>query len=129
MVGPKVIVALALFSTLAIVLSILSCVINTDKSIPANWTPMFVVATYAVAPFPIVILGKSQEGSQLAYWAYFTTGWLLAVSFGIPIILAHSSQIAIGNCFLSLASSSTFYGTVAGLSWWQARSSGDIYGF
>lgn len=124
---PQVIFVVAFLSTVAIVLSILACTINTSSEIPANWWPMFAVATYALAPFPVVILGKNEEASQLAYWAHFTTGWIVAVSFGIPCILTHSAVIAIGNCLISLASSLIFYGTIIGLAWWQASENADLY--
>ncbi len=116
--------------------------------------PMFTVATYALAPFPVVILGKvrsscvvrqdrradergvcvrvsgeqNEEASQLAYWSYFTTGWIVAVSFGLPCILTHSAVIAVGNCLISMASSFVFYGTIVALAWWQAVQAGDLYG-
>ena len=36
---------------------------------------MFVVATWALAPFPVIILSKGAEsGSMATYWAYFTSG-------------------------------------------------------
>lgn len=83
--------------------------------------PMFVVATYALAPFPIFVFGKNEDGGTATYWAYFTAGWILAASFGIPCILAHSSVIAVGNAFFSLFASLLVYGSVLGISWWQAR--------
>jgi hypothetical protein len=83
---------------------------------------MFVVATWALAPFPVIILSKGAEGGSMAtYWAYFTTGWIFAASFGIPTILARSSVIAVGNAVLSILASTTFYGTVTGVQWIQAR--------
>jgi hypothetical protein len=57
------------------------------------------------------------------YWAYFTTGWIFAASFGIPAILARSSAIGVGNALLSILASLTFYGTVTGWQWYQARQS------
>jgi len=101
--SPKLIVLGAALAGLAIVLSILACVIETDATIGPNWWPMFVVATYALAPFPVVVLGTQgdpESGTTATYWAYFTTGWIFAASFGIPTILAHSSVIAAWNCVM-----------------------------
>ena len=36
--------------------------------------------------------------NTLTYWSYFTSGWILTTSFGLPCILAHSNVIALGNC-------------------------------
>lgn len=51
-------------------------------------------------------------GNTLTYWSYFTSGWILTTSFGIPCILAHSNVIAIWNCselpFLSHPTSQMF---------------------
>jgi hypothetical protein len=85
---------------------------------------MFVVATWALAPFPVIILSKGADGGSMGtYWAYFTTGWIFAASFGIPAILARSSAIGVGNALLSILASLTFYGTVTGWQWYQARQS------
>mmetsp|Transcript_38565 Transcript_38565/g.121526 ORF Transcript_38565/g.121526 Transcript_38565/m.121526 type:complete len:129 (-) Transcript_38565:273-659(-) len=114
-------VVAAFLCTLAVVLSILACVITTDSGISANWWPMFVVATYAIAPFPLVLFSKGSDGGMATYWAFFTTGWITTASFGIPAILAHSKIIALGNCFLSIAASLVFYGSAVGVQWYQAR--------
>mmetsp|Transcript_17889 Transcript_17889/g.49555 ORF Transcript_17889/g.49555 Transcript_17889/m.49555 type:complete len:88 (+) Transcript_17889:205-468(+) len=75
---------------------------------------MFVPITYVTAPFPILLFGRPDsgfDGKMISYWSFFTTGWIITVSFGIPAILAHTGVIAPGNCGFSLAASVAFYGT------------------
>mmetsp|Transcript_17886 Transcript_17886/g.49551 ORF Transcript_17886/g.49551 Transcript_17886/m.49551 type:complete len:106 (+) Transcript_17886:205-522(+) len=93
---------------------------------------MFVPITYVTAPFPILLFGRvidlfcvfqlrfeqicfqpdsGFDGKMISYWSFFTTGWIITVSFGIPAILAHTGVIAPGNCGFSLAASVAFYGT------------------
>uniref|UniRef100_A0A7S0YNS5 Uncharacterized protein n=1 Tax=Hemiselmis tepida TaxID=464990 RepID=A0A7S0YNS5_9CRYP len=103
--------------SLTLMFSILACTIQTSDVLPANWWPMFVVGTYALSPFPIIIFGNvsgdfMDGGHTITYWAYFTTGWIVTISFGIPCILYHANVIAFGNCFFSLAASFTFYGMI-----------------
>merc|ERR1712205_206477 len=50
-------------SVLSVVFSILACVVNTSPDIGSNWWPMFVVATWALAPFPVIILSRAQTAA------------------------------------------------------------------
>mmetsp|Transcript_37145 Transcript_37145/g.91433 ORF Transcript_37145/g.91433 Transcript_37145/m.91433 type:complete len:129 (-) Transcript_37145:1077-1463(-) len=123
--NPREVLVVAGIVSMTLLFSILACAVTTSSEVPANWWPMFVVGTYAMCPFPIIIFGSASRdmdgGNTLTYWAYFTSGWIMTTSFGIPCILAHSNVIAIGNCMFSLIASFIFYGSILYVSIMAAR--------
>jgi hypothetical protein len=63
-----------------------ACTVTTDEVVGANWYPLVIVFTYAMAPVPVVLLGKSSTPPMWQHWAWFTTGWIAVSSFGIAVV-------------------------------------------
>ncbi|GBB99503.1 hypothetical protein RclHR1_03540022 [Rhizophagus clarus] len=86
-----------------------------------NWWPLFVVATYVLAPVPNFIFSKC--GSDDDYYGYdsgngykdfgrFLTAILIITGVCLPIVLAHSEVITIPAMIMSTGGGALVYSTI-----------------
>ncbi len=75
-----------------------ACTVKTDDEIGANWYPLVIVFSYAMAPVPVVLLSKAGTPPMWQHWAWFTTGWIAVSSFGIAVVYRVAGTIASGAC-------------------------------
>ncbi|CAG8433210.1 522_t:CDS:10 [Ambispora gerdemannii] len=86
------IIGLAFVLAVGFLLAILSCALNN------KWWPLFVVATFVIAPLPNWIFGGcsngddfySENSSSLKDFGQFLTGILIVTGFALPFTLAHA---------------------------------------
>ncbi|CAB4486380.1 unnamed protein product [Rhizophagus irregularis] len=85
-----------------------------------NWWPLFVVATYVLAPLPNFIFSRC--GSNDDYLDYnnngykdfgrFLTAILIVTGVCLPIVLAHSHVITIPAMIMSTGGGALVYSTI-----------------
>eukprot|EP00294_Goniomonas_avonlea_P017444 CAMPEP_0114568482 /NCGR_PEP_ID=MMETSP0114-20121206/16081_1 /TAXON_ID=31324 /ORGANISM="Goniomonas sp, Strain m" /LENGTH=134 /DNA_ID=CAMNT_0001755227 /DNA_START=40 /DNA_END=444 /DNA_ORIENTATION=- len=129
-INVREVVVLGILTSLGLLLTILACVLPTPGDIGPNWWPIFTVLSWILAPFPVLLLGGKGnfgEASQWMYWGYFTTGWLVAASFGIPAVLAHVQTIGMGNMAMTLAACVIVYGTGGLAAYFQSKTDDTDY--
>ncbi|CAO3572064.1 unnamed protein product [Mortierella alpina] len=85
-----------------------------------NWWPLFVVATYVLAPLPNAIFGRcagrddpmSDYQGGFADAGYFLTGLMIITGFCLPVVLAHAQVITVPAMVMSISGGLLIYGTI-----------------
>ncbi|CAI2187072.1 18296_t:CDS:2, partial [Funneliformis geosporum] len=84
-----------------------------------NWWPLFVVATYVLAPLPNYIFSKcsgsdeffSENDSNKKDFGQFLTAILLVTGVCLPIVLAHAEVITFAAMIMSIGGGALVYST------------------
>ncbi|KAG2176371.1 hypothetical protein INT43_005605, partial [Umbelopsis isabellina] len=110
------IIALAFVLAVGFLLVILSCALYH------NWWPLFVVATYVLAPVPNALCARCAGGDDLMSDYHsgvvdageFITGIFIVTGFCLPLVLAHSEvvSITIPAMIMSIIGGILVYGTI-----------------
>ncbi|RIA96216.1 vacuolar protein sorting 55 [Glomus cerebriforme] len=115
MAGLKSIIALAFVLACGFLLVILS------GALYQNWWPLFVVATYVLAPLPNFIFSKcgpnesiysENTGNGYKDFGQFLTAILIVTGVCLPIVLAHSNAITIPAMIMSIGGGALVYSTI-----------------
>ncbi|KAG0280070.1 Vacuolar protein sorting-associated protein 55 [Linnemannia gamsii] len=85
-----------------------------------NWWPLFVVATYVLAPLPNAVFGRyagrddmmSDYQGGIADAGYFLTGLMIITGFCLPVVLAHAGVITVPAMIMSISGGLLIYGTI-----------------
>ncbi|KAF9397712.1 Vacuolar protein sorting-associated protein 55 [Mortierella sp. AD011] len=99
-----------------------------------NWWPLFVVATYVLAPLPNAVFGRfagrddvmSDYQGGFADAGYFLTGLMIVTGFCLPVVLAHAGVITIPAMFMSISGGLLIYGTIVSYSRFFAEDGDDF---
>ncbi|KAI8594843.1 vacuolar protein sorting 55 [Dissophora ornata] len=120
------VIGLAFVLALGFLLVIMSCALY------GNWWPLFVVATYVLAPLPNAIFGRysnrdvmSDQETDLADAGYFLTALMIVTGFCLPVVLAHSGIITVPAMAMSISGGLLIYGTI--ITYSRAFSEDDDY--
>ncbi|KAF9562116.1 Vacuolar protein sorting-associated protein 55 [Mortierella alpina] len=108
------VIGLAFVLALGFLLVIMSCALY------GNWWPLFVVATYVLAPLPNAIFGRcagrddpmSDYQGGFADAGYFLTGLMIITGFCLPVVLAHAQVITVPAMVMSISGGLLIYGTI-----------------
>jgi len=112
--GLKTIILLSFVLAVGFLLIILSC------TLWANWLPLIVALTFAVAPLPNALfahcgsndLTAEDEGSGAIDFGRFITSLTVVTGFALPLILAHAQIIRPAACVMSIIGGALVYGTI-----------------
>ncbi|KJH50677.1 vacuolar protein sorting 55 [Dictyocaulus viviparus] len=99
--GVRAVAALAFAGVLGLTLLVLGCGLpmfgvlsRVSSSHFRNWSPMFVVAFYVLAPVPLMIARHFQQDmtgtSACVELALFITTAIVVSAFALPTVLAHA---------------------------------------
>ncbi|KAG0000325.1 Vacuolar protein sorting-associated protein 55 [Entomortierella chlamydospora] len=94
--------------------------LSLSLSSSSNWWPLFVVATYVLAPLPNAVFGRfagrddvmSDYQGGFADAGYFLTGLMIITGFCLPVVLAHAGVITVPAMFMSISGGLLIYGTI-----------------
>ncbi|KAK3844205.1 MAG: vacuolar protein sorting 55-domain-containing protein [Linnemannia gamsii] len=108
------VIGLSFVLALGFLLVIMSCALY------GNWWPLFVVATYVLAPLPNAVFGRyagrddmmSDYQGGIADAGYFLTGLMIITGFCLPIVLAHAGVITVPAMIMSISGGLLIYGTI-----------------
>ncbi|GAB5587554.1 Vacuolar protein sorting-associated protein 55 [Umbelopsis nana] len=86
----------------------------------SNWWPLFVVATYVLAPVPNALCARCAGGDDLMSDYHsgaidageFITGIFIVTGFCLPLVLAHAEVITIPAMVMSIIGGILVYGTI-----------------
>ncbi|KAI8992134.1 vacuolar protein sorting 55 [Mycotypha africana] len=116
MAGLRRIIALSFVLAIGFLLVILSCALYE------NWWPLFVVATYILAPLPNAIcsrfdhtydvLSMGNDNQGIVDAGQFITGIFIVTGFCLPSVLAHNEIITYPAMGMSIAGGLLVYGTI-----------------
>ncbi|KAI5838772.1 vacuolar protein sorting 55 [Morchella snyderi] len=113
MAGLKTIIALSFVLAIGFLLVILS------SALFGNYFPLFVVATYCIAPLPNAICSRwssedfiDNPGSGLQDLGRFLTGFFVVMGIALPAALAHSGIIQIPAMVMSIIGGLLIYATI-----------------
>ncbi|KAF3931389.1 hypothetical protein ABW19_dt0200782 [Dactylella cylindrospora] len=116
--GLKTIIALSFVLAIGFLLVILS------SALYSQYSPLFVVATYLLAPLPNAICNRyassynddfmdsGSTASGIIDFGRFLTGFLVLMGIALPAVLAHAGIIQIGAMIMSIAGGLLIYGTI-----------------
>ncbi|GBB92050.1 hypothetical protein RclHR1_19590006 [Rhizophagus clarus] len=93
-----------------------------------NWWPLFVVATFVLAPLPNYIFSKCASNDELSYFEQttnngfkdfgkFLTSILVVSGIALPIILAHVEVIEFSAMIMSVSGGFLVYFTILAYSY------------
>ncbi|OAQ30464.1 vacuolar protein sorting 55 [Linnemannia elongata AG-77] len=107
------VIGLSFVLALGFLLVIMSCALY------GNWWPLFVVATYVLAPLPNAVFGRyagrddvmSDYQGGIADAGYFLTGLMIITGFCLPVVLAHAGVITVPAMIMSISGGLLIYGT------------------
>ncbi|KAI8826987.1 vacuolar protein sorting 55 [Fimicolochytrium jonesii] len=121
MAGMKTIIGLASLLAAGILLTILSCALDS------NWLPILVPFIYLIAPLPNMLCQRiGSGGGRGDIWSdasehrgvletgYFITSFINVSGAGLPYVLAHANVITQQAMVLSIAGGLLVYGTILG---------------
>ncbi|XP_044757508.1 leptin receptor gene-related protein-like [Coccinella septempunctata] len=112
MAGIRTLVCLAFAGSIGMTFVILACALNTYSS----WWPFLVVIFYLISPMPTMIAKRFSDGSGFETScmenALFLTMGIVVSSFALPVVLARSSVIQWGACFLTMSGNVVAYLTL-----------------
>ncbi|PKC08936.1 vacuolar protein sorting 55 [Rhizophagus irregularis] len=122
MAGLKRIIGLSFILAWGFLLVILS------GALYQNWWPLFVVATFVLAPLPNFIFSKCASGDDLYYFneqsnngpkdfGKFLTSILVVSGIALPIILAHIEVIEFAAMLMSVSGGFLVYFTILAYSY------------
>jgi len=106
-------VALAFFGSVAILFVMLSCALPEYN----NYWPLFNLTFYIIAPLPLLISKRVNEGSSNSAGrelAFFFTTAIVVSAFALPITLANSGVILWGACAFNLVGTFVAFFTILG---------------
>lgn len=114
MAGLKTIIALSFVLAIGFLLVILS------SALFGNYFPLFVVATYCLAPLPNAICSRCSSpddfidnaGSGIQDLGRFLTGFFVVMGIALPAALAHSGIIQVPAMVMSIIGGLLIYGTI-----------------
>ncbi|EPS40678.1 hypothetical protein H072_5467 [Dactylellina haptotyla CBS 200.50] len=116
--GLKTIIALSFVLAIGFLLVILS------SALYSQYSPLFVVATYLLAPLPNAICGRyasaynddfmdsGSSASGILDLGRFLTGFLVLMGIALPAVLAHAGIIEYGAMIMSIIGGLLIYGTI-----------------
>ncbi|KAK1243850.1 hypothetical protein MKX08_001988 [Trichoderma sp. CBMAI-0020] len=112
--GLKTIIALSFVLAVGFLLVILSCALYKV------YYPLFVVATYVLAPLPNWICGRCANpddfvesgGAAILDVGRFFTGFFVVMGIALPAVLAHSDLIRVEAMIMSITGGLLIYGTI-----------------
>lgn len=104
-------------------LSIVFCseILSRRQALFNNWLPLFVVATFLMAPVPNAVCGKiagrsdymDDEATSAALdFGRFLTGFLLLSGLAVPVMLAHVGSITTAAAIMSILGGALIYGSI-----------------
>ncbi|KAF3920560.1 hypothetical protein ABW20_dc0110219 [Dactylellina cionopaga] len=116
--GLKTIIALSFVLAIGFLLVILS------SALYSQYSPLFVVATYLLAPLPNAICSRyasaynddfmdsGSSASSVLDLGRFLTGFLVLMGMALPAVLAHAGIIHWGAMAMSIVGGLLIYGTI-----------------
>jgi len=113
MSGLKAVVGLSFASVIGLTLLVLGCALPAFGS----WWPLFVLAFYILAPFPLFFARNCygvdpHTPSPCTEFAYFITTAIVLSAFAFPFVLAHAGAIKWGAFALTSLASSCMLSTI-----------------
>jgi len=112
--GLRTIIALSFVLAIGFLLVILS------SALFSNYYPLFVVATFLLAPLPNAICPRCSNpddfidgaGNGVLDFGKFLTGFFVVMGIALPVLLAHSDIIRVPAMVMSIIGGLLIYGTI-----------------